>query len=79
MLINVDRKAITYKGTGASTHWDRPKDGEWPPRLAAWQQQVLSAMEGISSGDIRLNVSLAIDKTRPLALLSRIEEVKLEL
>lgn len=78
-LINVDSKAITYKGTGASTHWHRPKDGDWQPRLTSWQQQVFAAMEAISDGDIRLNVSLASDKTRSLALLSRIEEVKLEL
>jgi hypothetical protein len=74
VLINIDSRSIIYKGIGASVPWDSKRAGRWPERLAAWQEIVARAMQQIARGDIRLNLDLPGDKTRPLSILSRIEE-----
>ena len=79
LLINLDRNAISYKGTGSSTQWHRPRDEDWHDRLIRWQQLVYSAIEAFARGDARINLSLARENTRELALLSRIEELRREL
>ncbi|MBT8080762.1 MAG: PD-(D/E)XK nuclease family protein, partial [Gammaproteobacteria bacterium] len=76
VLINVDRRVISYRGASKSRQWDRPEMEDWPERLNGWQQLVHSAMHSIAKGDLRVNLSLATDKSRPLALLSRVEEIR---
>jgi probable DNA repair protein len=74
VLINIDSRSIVYSGAGANVPWDRKRADQWPQRLTAWQEKVASAMRQIAMGDVRINLSLPSDKTRPLSILSRFEE-----
>ncbi len=74
VLINIDSRSIVYKGTGANVPWDTKRSDQWPERLAAWQEKVANAMRQIAEGDVRINLNLPGDKTRPLSILSRFEE-----
>jgi len=74
VLINIDSRSIVYKGTGANVPWDTKRADQWPERLATWQEKVATAMRQIARGDVRINLSLPNDKTRPLSILSRFEE-----
>jgi ATP-dependent helicase/nuclease subunit B len=74
VLINVDGRDIVYRGAGGE--WDRSPPGQWQGRLDGWKQRVDDALAGIAAGDVRLNTALPTDDSRPLAVLSRVEEVK---
>ena len=74
VLINIDSRTILYKGTGASGEWDTKGAELWPERLDAWKEKVAGAMQQIARGDARINLSLPIEETRPLNILSRFEE-----
>jgi probable DNA repair protein len=74
VLINIDSRAITYKGTGGSVDWDAKRADQWPQRLAAWKDRVATAMQQIAAGDVRINLDLQTGQTRPLNILSRFEE-----
>ncbi len=74
VLINIDSRAIQYKGTGASGEWDTKGAELWPQRLAAWKEKVAGAMQQIATGDARINLSLPTEESRPLNILSRFEE-----
>jgi len=75
-LINIDSRSISYKGTGGSVEWDVARQDEWPQRLYAWRGEVHRALREIAAGDVRINLLLTADAGRPLAILSRIEEIK---
>jgi hypothetical protein len=75
-LINLDSRAISYRGTGGSVEWDVARQDQWPQRLAAWQSEVQQALREIAAGDARINLELAAGDERPLSILSRIEEYK---
>ena len=75
-LINIDSRSISYKGTGGSVEWDVARQDEWPQRLDAWRGEVHRALREIAAGDVRINLLLTADAGRPLAILSRIEEIK---
>jgi probable DNA repair protein len=74
VLINVDSRSINYSGASASGEWDPKRADQWTERLAAWQETVTTAMRQIAKGDVRINLVLPKDKTRPLNILSRFEE-----
>ena len=74
VLINIDSRSIIYSGTGRDVPWDRQRADQWPDRLAGWQESVAAAMRQIAKGDVRINLNLPGDKTRPLSILSRFEE-----
>lgn len=74
VLINIDSKSITYKGTGASVEWDVKGAAQWPARLTTWKESVERAMQQIARGDVRINLNLPTERTRPLNILSRFEE-----
>jgi hypothetical protein len=75
-LINLDRRAISYKGTGGSVEWDTGRQAEWPERLAAWRADVNLAMRQLADGDVRINLQRATADARELAILSRVEEYR---
>lgn len=76
LLINVDSRAIIYKGAGPG--WDRGSLEPWEERLARWKKSVDLAIAGIAAGDVRLNMAQSAPNARPLNVLSRVEEVRRE-
>jgi hypothetical protein len=76
LLINVDSRSITYKGAGFD--WDLNSAEPWEERLARWRKTVDGAIAGIAAGDIRLNMARSTLESRPLNVLSRIEELRRE-
>lgn len=75
-IINIDSKQITYKGAGADLAWQKANVAPWPGRLENWLQIVHRAMDDFISGDVRINLAATSANTRPLQILSRIEELK---
>lgn len=76
LLLNIDSREIVYKGAGGSVPWSRIDASEWPSTLASWCAQVDRTMASLAAGDHRLNLLLNRDKVRPLAVLSRVEEIR---
>ena len=76
VLINIDSRSISYKGTGGSVEWDVARQDAWPERLDAWRDEVHRALREIAAGDVRINLLLTADEGRPLGILSRLEEYK---
>jgi hypothetical protein len=74
LIINVNSRSIIYNGTGVGVPWDQKRADQWPERLAAWQKSVATAMRQIAKGDVRINLDLPGDESRPLSILSRFEE-----
>jgi hypothetical protein len=70
-LINIDTRAVTFQAAG---RFFTP-ELEWDQSLASWRKQVESAAAEIARGDIRISWSLATPDARPLALLSRFQEL----
>ena len=75
-LINLDSRAISYKGTGGSVEWDVARRDQWPQRLATWRGEVHQALRDIAAGDVRINLQLSAEAGRYLNILSRLEEHK---
>jgi hypothetical protein len=76
VLINVDSRAIIYKGAGGSVDWDRLPTELWPMRLAGWKKIVDNALAQLAAGDVRLNTAQTALESRRLNVLSRVEEIK---
>ncbi len=76
LIINIDSRSISYKGTGGSVDWDAGRQDAWPERLEAWRGEVHQALREIAAGDARVNLLLTADEARPLGILSRLEELK---
>jgi ATP-dependent helicase/DNAse subunit B len=76
LLINVDSRGISYRGTGGSVEWDAKRAPDWSERLAAWFSKVESAMAELAEGDVRINTRQPDSQARPLAMLSRIAELR---
>jgi len=75
-LLNIGSRAILYKGAGGSVAWNNVVQSDWQDMLRNWKQLVYSAMEQIAAGDVRVNLQLKTEKSRPLNVLSRAEEHK---
>jgi probable DNA repair protein len=75
-LINIDSREISYKETGASSVPGEQSPDVWPEQLAAWKEEVQDALREIAAGDVRTNLLMTADEGRPLAILSRLEELK---
>jgi hypothetical protein len=78
-LVNVGGSGIRYSGIGGSTDWAPLGPELWEQRLAAWKARVGEAIALLAEGDVRVNVARSTDDSRPLNVLSRIEELKREL
>ncbi len=76
LLLNIDSREIVYKGAGGSVPWGRIDADDWPSTLASWCAQVDRNIAALAAGDHRLNLLLNRDKVRPLAVLSRVEEIR---
>jgi hypothetical protein len=74
-LVNLDSRAISYKGTGGSVSWDAKRRDDWDSRLSSWIGLVDDAVRGLAAGDARVNVSQPPAQARSLALLSRFAEL----
>lgn len=67
-IVNLDTRKITFK--------QAVRDEKWQERFSRWSAVTNAAIESIAQGDAKLNMSLKSDQTRPLAILSRIEELR---
>lgn len=76
VLINLDSRAISYKGTGGSVEWDAKRSAEWHERLASWMQAVDDALQHFARGDVRLNVHRSAQGPASHAILSRVAELR---
>lgn len=73
-LLNVDSRAIQGKGAGAGGFAKHPVD-DWPATLDSWQAEVERALQQLAAGDVRVNLMMSVAENRPLAILSRKEEL----
>ncbi len=73
-LVNVNRRAIDYRGVGTGIEWGSIAAGEWRAALGRWSEQVLEAIEAIARGDVRVNLKHRAEQRWQLDVLSRIEE-----
>ena len=78
VIANLDARRVSYAGAGDDESWsvlaDRQKN--WREKLAAWMNEVQIHAGNLSKGDARVNLQLATKDARPLAVLSRIAELK---
>ena len=72
-LFNIASRATLCKGVGGSVEWSNLAASDWRDMLRDWKQLVRFAMEQISAGDVRLNLRLNTEQSRPLNVLSRAE------
>lgn len=75
-LFNIGSRAILYKGVAGSVYWNNVVQTDWHDMLRHWTQLVHTAMEQIGAGDVRINLQLSAEQSRPLNVLSRAEEHK---
>lgn len=71
-LFNVDSGFLGIDGVGPALR-DSPS---WDEDLGRWKNQVFAAADGLAKGDVRIKISQPIADARPLALLSRREELR---
>ena len=76
VLINIDSREIVYRGAGGSVEWDRLPPELWLMRLDGWKKIVEDALKQLAAGDVRLNTAQTVLESRPLNVLSRVEEIK---
>ncbi len=77
-LINLDSREISYQGEGAGVPFGRIKAEDWPQALASWCAEVDALLVRFAGGETGVNGNQSADDGRPLALLSRIEELRRE-
>lgn len=73
-LFNVDSKCTSIDGAGPAL---RPTD-DWDLKLNEWKQQVRLAAGQIAAGDARLNIQQNARDARPLSILSRYGELRID-
>jgi ATP-dependent helicase/nuclease subunit B len=74
-LFNIDSRSIDIDGAGRTFS----STDTWVDDLSRWKLRAENAAAGIQSGDVRVNMSQGGDATRPLGLLSRVEELRHDL
>ncbi len=77
-LVNIASRGIHYRGIGRAAEWGGLEAAEWQRRLGEWKGIVDGALRRFADGDVSVNVSLGSDASRPLSLMSRVEELKRE-
>jgi RecB family exonuclease len=75
-LINIESRAITYRGTGGSVDWDTKRHTDWAERLNTWIETADVALRRLSEGDVRVDVDRVEQESGGFAILSRVEELK---
>lgn len=73
-LLNVDSRSVQGKGAGAGGFGKHPID-DWPATLDAWRAEVDRSLQALAGGDVRVNLMMSVAESRPLAILSRKEEL----
>ena len=71
-LVNVDSRAVDIDGAGRSI----TPDLDWDNALTEWRDQVEAGAREMHRGDIRLYGLHSLQAARPLALLSRVREIR---
>ncbi len=75
-LIYLDSREIRYEGEGGSIDFGRIKPDEWHESLRRWCAEVDGLLVRFAAGETGVNQAQSADDARPLALLSRIEELR---
>ena len=73
-LVNVDSRGVNISGAGKTLS----PALDWEAALAEWRGAIERAARDFFAGDVRLMSRLSIQSARPLALLSRIGELRLD-
>lgn len=73
-LYNVETRHTGIDGVGPAL----AATDDWQSTLSAWSATVVSAARQIEKGDVRLNPERSLEDARPLNLLSRFAELRLE-
>ena len=71
-LVNIDSRSIGISGAGRTF----TPDLDWASALQDWRNEVEAAAGEMSRGDVRINGLQSRQAARPLALLSRISELR---
>lgn len=71
-LFNVDSRAVDIDAVGSVFS----SQSGWEDTLARWQERVEAAGRALAEGDVRVDGRVSAQAARPLALLSRIEELR---
>ena len=74
LFINVDSRGIVYRGVGDG--WQALDDQDWEGRLDAWRSEVHIVAAELVAGDARIRLYQNTADARPLAILSRFEELR---
>ena len=77
-LVNLAAGGVRYRAIGRGAEWGGLEPAEWERRLGGWKAMVDGALRRFAAGDVRVNASRAADESRPLGLMSRVEELKRE-
>ncbi|MDZ7643660.1 MAG: PD-(D/E)XK nuclease family protein [Woeseiaceae bacterium] len=75
-LIHIDSREIVYSGEGGSVPWGKASADDWPGMLEAWCAEVDVLLTRFAAGDIGVNSRQSANDARPLAILSRLEELR---
>ena len=70
-LVNIDSRAISLDAAGRTF----TPELDWDQVLTTWQARVEVIAAELAKGDVRLNPALNTQSGRPLALLSRRQEL----
>jgi probable DNA repair protein len=73
-LVNIDSRGVNISGAGRTL----TPELDWDAALAEWRAEVERAAREFRAGDVRLFNLQNIQSARPLALLSRIGELRLD-
>jgi hypothetical protein len=73
-LVNIDSRSTSIDGAGKQL----TPDLDWDEALASWITLVEAAAKQIQRGDVRVNGQQNTQSARPLSLLSRIGELRLD-
>jgi len=71
-LVNVDSRAVDIDGAGRTI----TPDVDWNSALTEWREQVEAGAVEMHRGDVRLYGLHGLQAARPLALLSRVREIR---
>jgi probable DNA repair protein len=71
--INLDSRQIQRRCAGAAWGDD---EQDWEETLAAWRETVREAIRALAAGDVRIDLLQETADSRPLAILSRAEELR---
>jgi len=74
VYINVDSRAVRYKGAGGG--WNPAEEEDWAQRLDGWRAVVQNTARALAAGDVRINIRQSPSDGRALSILSRLEEQK---